>query len=311
MITYNHDKFIAQALDSVLMQKVNFPYEIIIGEDCSTDSTRNILINYKNKYPDKMNLLLQEKNIGSMRNFDQTLKTCRGKYVAILEGDDWWVSPDKLQMQVDFLENNPDFSICFHPVMVHKEGVIENNDSVFPKKVKDVSFFEDLLYINYIPTCSVVFRNNRIDFPPDWINKLKMGDWPLHLLNAQHGKIKHVNNVMAAYRVHSNGLWTNLDKISIHNATIDAFQCFKDHFNYKYKRFINNRIADMYIELATFCEDNDIQAAKGYILKSMIYNIYNMKVPGIRSYKMLLRYHFPKFYKTIKHGLSQFRGGVS
>jgi len=308
--TYNHEKFIAQTLDGVLMQRVNFPYEIVIGEDCSTDNTRNILIDYRNKYPDKIYLLLHDKNVGMMMNFEQTLKTCRGEYVALLDGDDWWISPHKLQMQVDFLESHPDFSICFHPVTVHKEGAIENNDYIFPINVKDVSFFEDLLYINYLPTCSVMFRNNRIQLP-GWMHKLKLGDWPLHLLNAQHGKIKYINNVMAAYRVHSNGVWSGLDNISIHIATIEAFQCFKAHFNNKYRRFINNRIADMYYEIATFCEDNDIKSAKDYILKSIIHNIYNMNVPSIRSYKMLLRCHFPKFYKTIKYGLSQFIGSVS
>lgn len=308
--TYNHDKYIAQALDGVLMQKVNFPYEIVIGEDGSLDNTKKILIDYKNKYPDKIHVLFQEKNIGMMRNFEQTLKTCRGEYVALLEGDDWWVSPHKLQMQVDFLESHPDFSICFHPVMVHKEGTIEDNDYKFPEKAKDVSFFEDLLYINYIPTCSVMFRNKIKDLP-DWMHKLKMGDWPLFLLNAQHGKIKYINNVMAAYRVHSNGVWSSRDKISIWNATIEAFKCFKSNFNYKYRRFINNRIADMYLELAVFCEDNDIQSAKGYILKSMMHNIYNMNIPSYKSYsyKMLMRFYLPKLYKMIKYCSSRNRIG--
>lgn len=106
MITYNHEKFIAQAIDSVIMQKTNFDYEIVIGEDCSTDRTREIVLEYKAKHPDKFKLLLQEKNVGMMQNFIVTLKTCNGKYIALLEGDDYWTDPLKLQKQVDFLQAN-------------------------------------------------------------------------------------------------------------------------------------------------------------------------------------------------------------
>lgn len=102
MITYNHEKFIAQAIDSILMQQVNFDYEIVIGEDCSTDGTRAIVIQYQKEYPDKIRLLLPEENLGMHKNFVQTFRACQGEYIALLEGDDYWTSPRKLQKQVDF-----------------------------------------------------------------------------------------------------------------------------------------------------------------------------------------------------------------
>src|SRR5438132_1821213 len=96
MITYNHERFIAQALDSILAQRVNFDYEIVIGEDCSTDGTRDILMDFHRRYPDRIVLLLRDHNLGVMRNFEATLGACRGRYLALLEVDDYWTSENKL-----------------------------------------------------------------------------------------------------------------------------------------------------------------------------------------------------------------------
>lgn len=108
-MSYNLEKYIAEALDSILMQKVNFKYNIVVGEDCSTDNTRQILQEYASKYPDKFTLLLHKKNLGVVANFATTLKSCQGKYIALLDGDDYWTDPFKLQKQVDFLESNKDY----------------------------------------------------------------------------------------------------------------------------------------------------------------------------------------------------------
>src|SRR6266702_1500393 len=118
MITYNHEKYIAQALDSVLMQEVDSNYEIVIGEDCSTDNTRKIVLDYQRKYPNKIRALLPDKNLGMLWNFVATYEACQGKYVAILEGDDYWSSPVKLQKQVDFLDKNTGCVVCCHAAQV-------------------------------------------------------------------------------------------------------------------------------------------------------------------------------------------------
>src|SRR4030067_128381 len=111
VITYNHEEFICQSLDSILMQDVNFEYEIVIGEDCSTDKTRDILLDYQKNYPDKIRLILSEKNRGLIANFVQTYKSCSGEYIATIDGDDYWTSSQKLQKQVDFLDNNLDYAM--------------------------------------------------------------------------------------------------------------------------------------------------------------------------------------------------------
>ena len=114
MLAYNHGKYIRQALDSVFMQQTNFKFEVIVGEDCSPapDNSREILLEYKEKYGDQLVLILHEKNVGVSANGNSISRKCRGKYKAFLECDDYWLDPLKLQKQVDFLDTHPDFSAC-------------------------------------------------------------------------------------------------------------------------------------------------------------------------------------------------------
>src|SRR5271157_958173 len=117
MVTYNHEQFIAQAIESVMMQKTNFPYKLFIGEDCSTDGTADICRNLKSKYKDRIELHINQKNLGASPNSNQLLEVCYrsgAKYVALLEGDDYWTDKQKLQIQVAFLEANPEYGSCCH-----------------------------------------------------------------------------------------------------------------------------------------------------------------------------------------------------
>lgn len=207
MITYNHEKYIAQAIDSVLMQKTNFHYEIVIGEDYSTDKTREIVLEYKAKYPDKIKLLLQEINVGMMQNFTDTLKACKGKYIALLEGDDYWTDPYKLQKQVDYLDSHPEYSFCFHNAYVHDEDInkdyLFNNDkgAFFKKNLVTDRTVEGWELINkwVCPTASIVFRNNyNLDY--ELFKKTKYGDIVLILFLAEHGKVFYFNQVSSGYR---------------------------------------------------------------------------------------------------------------
>src|ERR1700737_2056019 len=127
MITYNHEEFIGQAIESVLAQKVNFDYELVIGEDCSTDGTRAVILDFHRRYPDRIVPLLRERNLGLMGNFARTIAGCRGRYLALLEGDDYWICTDKLQRQVDFLEANPSWAICCTRAQVKNEALIDSS----------------------------------------------------------------------------------------------------------------------------------------------------------------------------------------
>ncbi len=255
MITYNHEKFITRAIESVLMQETDFDCELVIGEDCSTDRTRKIVMEYKKKYPDKIRLLLPEKNIGMISNFVQTLKACHGQYVALLEGDDYWTNPLKLQKQADFLDANPDFAICFHNAISMWESGERPPKLLCPDDLKEVSTLEDLIYANIIPTLTVMFRNKLFDIFPSWYSNLKYGDWPLHILNAQYGKIGYINETMAVYRIHQGGVasaaHTNINKyIENMEGLIQLYEVINIHFKYKYKKIIKKRILEYYLCLA-------------------------------------------------------------
>lgn len=120
-VTYNHEKYIAQCLEGILMQRTNFPFELVIGEDCSTDRTREIVLAYENKYPDKIRAIVSERNVGVAQNALRVMRACQGKYHAFCEGDDYWIDPLKLQKQVYFMEAHQDVTMCFHNALVVKE----------------------------------------------------------------------------------------------------------------------------------------------------------------------------------------------
>ena len=112
-ITYNHEKYIEETIDSFLMQETDFPFEIVIGEDCSTDNTRKIVEKYKEMYPNIIKLIVSENNVGMQANGQRTMEACIGEYMALCEGDDYWTDKNKLQIQKDFLESNPEYIICY------------------------------------------------------------------------------------------------------------------------------------------------------------------------------------------------------
>src|SRR5918993_30043 len=123
LTTYNHEKYIAQAIDSALTQETNFDYEIVIIEDCSTDGTRDIVISYQKRYPEKIRLVLAEKNECDNTAFAAAFQASPARYIALLDGDDYWTSPHKLQRQAEFLDAHSECVLCFHKVaVVYQDG---------------------------------------------------------------------------------------------------------------------------------------------------------------------------------------------
>lgn len=200
MLTYNQEKFIAQAIEGILMQETNFRYQLVIGEDCSTDRTRTICTTYAQKYPEKIKLLLSEKNLGIGANYVRTYRECIGKYVAICDGDDYWIDRRKLQKQVEILEKHPEYKIVY-----------TNNYSLFPSGERMgpkndgrpvTTSLEDLVLGNYIPSVTVLFKNKALTREMEkWIPEFPFGDWPTYLLIlSDGGKIFYINEPTAVYR---------------------------------------------------------------------------------------------------------------
>lgn len=212
-ITYNHEPFIRQCLDGFVMQKTNFPFQVLIHDDASTDGTADIIREYAKKYPDIIKPVLQKQNQFSRGiNVDKAFNWPRinGEYVALCEGDDYWTDPNKLQKQVDFLDAHPDYSVCFHPVRVvwadksHPDSIFPTPKYRFNKTTLELS---DLLKHNFIQTNSVVYRWALAGRESDYPDGILPGDWFMHLMHAATGKIGFLPDVMAVYRRHAGGIW--------------------------------------------------------------------------------------------------------
>lgn len=235
MITYNHEKYIAEAIEGILMQLVEFPFELVIANDTSTDSTNEIINDFIINHP-KGNLIRyfnHSENFGMMSNFIFGLNNCKGKYIALCEGDDYWSDPFKLQKQVDFLEANIDYSLCFHETISLRHNGVEN---LMIKANEDKSFhLADLLQRNFIPTVSSVFRSlNVVNNLDSKFAQLSAGDWALHLLSAERGKIYYFKDCMAVYRIHSTGVWSSMDRDTMVKKTICLMDELNRYFDNKY-----------------------------------------------------------------------------
>jgi glycosyltransferase involved in cell wall biosynthesis len=294
MITYNHEQFIGQAIESVLAQTVNFDYELVIGEDCSTDGTRRVVLDFQRRYPDRIVALSSERNLGVMRNFARTIAVCRGSYLALLEGDDYWICTDKLQRQVDFLEANPSWAICCTRAQVKNEAKIDSSKlrvqtgTVFPARPdsprsteEDLSgllpvtpraagtyTLDDLLMENFIPTCTVVYRWDTPIRLPSSFAKLNLGDLPLHVMVAGHNKIELLDDCTATYRIHPGGSWSARDRTSQLRENTRMLAALSRHLGGKYRDFFHPGLAASFLDFAMTArqEGKRIETAKYFLL---------------------------------------------
>lgn len=238
MITYNQQEYIEQAIESVLMQKTDFKFELIIGEDCSTDDTLKICQMYQQKHPSQIRLLARENNLGMARNFLATLQQCHGEYLAILEGDDLWTDPLKLQKQADFLDTHPDFAMVFTRTEFFYQD-IDRPGYEMPQPGQEPYTLESLLKSNFIPTCSVMYRQGTVMHLPDWLNRLEMLDWPLHVLHAERGKIGFLDERMAKYRIHSAGTYSSRKITQNYKSVLKFYNVINRYLGRTYRKAIH------------------------------------------------------------------------
>lgn len=239
-ITYNHEPYIAQAIDGFLMQKTDFPFEVIIHDDASTDKTADIIREYERKYPLIIKPIYQTENQYSKRNgsiakaIDPKLK---GKYIAFCEGDDYWIDPNKLQMQVDFLEKNPEYGMCYTKTKCY----IQDRSKYIRPFGKKVKSFEDLLFNgNNIPTLTVILKTDLYLKYKDEIHPQKqnwqMGDYPMWLWFAKNSRIYFFNKLTAVYRV--------LSESASHSQDLNKVLLFEKSFvsikNFYYRKYIKD-----------------------------------------------------------------------
>lgn len=318
VITYNQEQYIRQAIESILMQEVNFAYEIIVGEDASTDRTRDIVLELAKEWPDKLRVILHYEadavsdraaGLGGKRNFVESLAQCRGEYVALLDGDDYWTDPQKLQKQIDFLEYHPDFAICFHDATILSKDGSDQPRNYNPPDQKEVSTLEDLLHRNYIATSSVVFRRGLVGELPHWYLKSHAGDWPLHILNARHGKVRYINQVMSVYRHGSSGVWASRDLASQIKDIIWMLGCIKQSLGSQYHDKIKSSQACWYWELAReYYGAGKRREARKAVAKYLWLCDFAQRKALLR---LLLQQRTPNFYHYLRSFRNFIRGNLS
>jgi RimJ/RimL family protein N-acetyltransferase len=265
VITYNHEKFIKNALDGILKQQVNFNYEIIVGDDCSQDNTRNILLEYATKNPDKMKLLLYPKNISAIANQNWVLTNCTGKYIAMCEGDDFWTDSNKLQEQFNFLENNPDYALTFHDIeMIDDAGSKIEHDRLPAKDKKD--YEKDALLLGpYLPTPTLFFRKFDIGSNMNALKKAFNGDAVILSILTQNGKTKYLQNISGScVRVHTGGTWSSRSYLDRWNSTLKTKQIIFNSLDVKKRKFVFDQYIQIF-EMASW--DAEFYKSKKYWLQ--------------------------------------------
>lgn len=251
-ITYNHEPYIRECLEGFMMQKTSFPFEVLIHDDASTDKSAEIIREYEQKYPDIIKPIYQTENQYSKGvgiSITYQFSRAKGKYIAMCEGDDYWTDPFKLQKQVDFLEENLDYVICFHSAYIVDDNnniISEFNEDLVP----DTTDIKDLITKEwYISTASILYRKSSISDFPEWFNKTKNGDYTIQLiLTAKGEKIKFLQDFMSCYRIHQTGVSKIFnDKVFLYDSLIYIIKQINIHSKYKYVELVNLRLSRLYL----------------------------------------------------------------
>ena len=313
LLTYNHAKFIAQSIESVVNQKTTFPFEIVIGDDHSTDGTSQIVDQYAAKYPELIKVVRGKTNGGPQPNSIRILENSQGKYMAALEGDDYWIDPLKLQKQVDFMENNPDFAICFTNTRVeffeNKEEPYLLNSNI----EKDVFELKDLIAeteVWFMGTATLFYTMSSIFPVQPWFHKTKSGDIPMIMLAARHGKIKYLPDVTAAYRRHPAGA-SNTDHkddaVFIENRIMMYTNLDRDT-GYKFHNKFKRNLGGWYYLLLNSRQYKDLYFKKLGIAAKYISLMY----PNIPHLKLVFRDHvIPEWIMEITRKIRRALGMIN
>jgi glycosyltransferase involved in cell wall biosynthesis len=228
MITYNHEQWIGTAIESVLAQDYG-SWELVIGEDCSTDGTLDIAKEYASSHPDKIRVLETPENLGGRANFLRTLGDCRGEFVALLDGDDYWTDPRKLALGVEHLDREPECAMVFSACEQVSDDPAVKTRILRPSGKQGRYTQEDLIWGNLAASASILWRRPRVEDLPGWFMDVPVGDWPLHMLVAERGWIGYIDRVMCAHRVHGAGVWAGMSAVKQLDLRITVRRFLRDH----------------------------------------------------------------------------------
>lgn len=292
-ITYNHEKYIGEAIESFLNQKVNFKYEILIHDDASTDNTANIIRGYEEKYPDIIKPIYQAENQYSKGSYPSmiNLERAKGKYIALCEGDDYWTDCNKLQKQIDYMEQHKDCTLCFHNAkVINTDGVVINSRFLPRLDLREPYFYnfnreyttEEVILLDFIPTASLLFPKEAIDNLPSFCFSSICEDLPWRLVISSRGYAYCINEVMSAYRTGVEGSASSRAQESVEsiNRVVDGHLKILDQFN----------------EFTDFRYNKEIEKVKEMKEATRFYSFGDIKQLKTKKYKPYYR----QFCKRMK-----------
>ncbi len=290
MITYNHQEYIGQALDSILDQKTTFPFEIVIGDDNSKDETEKICRSYASKYPEKIKYFRREQNMGMMPNMIDILQKCDGKYIALCEGDDYWTDENKLQVQADFLDKNITTSLCCHNHFTLINNKLISANKEMPEEVKFLTS-EDYMLDPFFHTSSYFFRNSaQPDIYPEWYHNVLAGDHFLVLFLSMKGKIAYLNKKMSVFRNHGKSVSYTRKALDIKENFVYHLEQFDEYSNGQFQKTIH-RIIQKWNVLYKVYEPIGYFKRLGYLFSNTGFYLQHFKSVG--GFKLLAKYLVP------------------
>lgn len=296
-ITYNQENYIKDAIEGFLSQKTNFKYEVIIHDDASSDNTAKIIEEYVQKYPGIIKPIYQKENQQSKgkRPSFITYEKAQGKYIALCEGDDYWIDENKLQTQYDYMENHAECCACLHSAM----KVNYDKTAISPvqpyKNNTDINIKEYCYKQDSYPTASLFFKKENVNAPiPDFLQKAPVGDIPLSLWFLTKGYMHYEDKVMSCYRVNVPNSWSNTAfkdkaKIKEHDQKMELmYDLYNKYTNYKHNKLIHMEKAKRVLNL---CKNkNDIKRVKTE------YKLGYKALPLDLKIKKYIKVSFPKLF---------------
>ncbi len=299
-IAYNQENYIAQAIESFLMQKTNFAYEIVIHDDASTDHTAEIIKKYEAEYPgiikaiyQKVNQYSQGKRVGLICN-----QMAVGKYIAVCEGDDFWTDPNKLQKQAAYMESHPECTLCVHAAYIANQDGTKLKPNIRPARGNKIFTVEEI-----IEGCGGLFATNSMMYPakfdecrPSYFNKAPIGDYPLYIYLATMGTVYYIDEFMSAYRTGVPDSWTSrnssIDKQILHYKKVaDLLDLINKSTDYKYDRAIKNVLLNNDFKLALI-------QSRFSELKDLKYKHLYSKLEAKVKLEIFIKQHCPLLIKA-------------
>ncbi|MCR9183625.1 MAG: glycosyltransferase [Flavobacteriaceae bacterium] len=273
---FNNEDFIREAIEGILIQKTDFHIEVVVGDDFSTDNTLEIVKSYSNTENITFKILERKpfdsywknrKGKGRIYNFIDILNNCEGKYIALLDGDDYWTDPLKLQKQVDFLEGNPEVAISFHRANLLKNQEFSLHPIPEPFEQQRFHYIELLRHYNFISTASVVFRKPEAFNIPKWFYELPFGDLGLYKVITGKNKIQCINEVMSVYRLHSQGIYSGITKLNANKNYLRFYKIILPILNNEEQKVVKYKMNLLIKSIST-------QKFTGNLLMKKAYNLY-------------------------------------